>query len=312
MVRTAHSLSSIRFPKLKLFFEQVPEGFDFFGLHLALYGILVAVALIVGLFMAQWQAKRTKQQPEVYLDFALYAIVFSFIGARLFYVLFHWQEYKVDFWHIFYVRDGGLSIYGAIIAAIVTAFVYCKMKKVSFALLSDTAVIGLLSGQIIGRLGNFFSRESFGTYTDGLFAMQIEQSDAGIDFLCTIQNLAERYDRQEQVFLNILEIREKAMVVDGIRYIQVHPLFLYEMFWNVCLLFILFFYAKYKKFDGEILLLYLCGYGLGKVWMESLRIDALFLWETGISFFQITAVVFVVIPFLLLVVGWKRTYEKKK
>ena len=312
MLNITHILSSIRFPKLKLYFEQLPDGFEFFGVHLAFNGILIACALIFGLFMAQWQAKRTKQQPEVYLDFTLYAIVCSFIGARVFYVLFHWEEYQKNFLQVFNVRDGGLSIYGAIIAAIITAKIYCKAKKYSFVLLTDTAVFGLLTGQVIGRFGNFFSREAFGCYTDGLFAMQIAQNDAGIDFICTVQNLVSRYDKQEQTFLNILEIRDKVVLLDGVRYIQVHPLFLYEIVWNVSLLLFLFLYTNYKKFDGEILLLYLCGYGLGRVWIESLRIESFDLFGTGISIFQITAAIFVVIPFLFLVLGWKRAYEKKK
>lgn len=307
-----HILSSIRFPKLKLQFEQLPDGFEFFGVHLAFRGILVACALILGLLMAQWQAKRTKQQPEVYLDFALYMIVFSFIGARIFYVLFRWEQYEKNFLQVFNVRDGGLSIYGAIIAAVITAVLYCKAKKYSFTLLIDTAVIGFLTGQIIGRFGDFFGREAFGCYTDGLFAMQIAQKDAGVDFICTVQNLVSQYETQEQTFLNILEIRDKAVILDGIRYIQVHPLFLYEIVWNICLLFFLFLYSSYKKFDGEIFLLYLCGYGLGRVWMESLRIESITLWGTGISVFQIIATVFVVVSFLFLVLGWKRAYEKKK
>ena len=307
-----HILSSIRFPKLKLQFEQLPDGFEFFGMHLAFHGILVACALIFGLLMAQWQAKRTKQQPEIYLDFALYAIVCSFIGARVFYVLFQWEEYQENFLQVFNVRDGGLSIYGAIIAALITAAVYCKAKRLSFALLTDTAVIGLLTGQVIGRFGNFFSREAFGCYTDGLFTMQIAQNDAGVDFICTVQNLVSRYDKQEQTFLNILEIRDKAVVLDGIRYIQVHPLFLYEIVWNIILLLFLFLYTNYKKFDGEILLLYLCGYGLGRVWIESLRIESVVLWGINLSVTQIIAAVFVVIPFLFLVLGWKREHEKKK
>ena len=148
MLNMTHILSSIRFPKLKLHFEQLPEGFEFFGMRLAFDGILVACALILGLFMAQWQAKRTKQQSELYLDFALYAVVFSFIGARALYVIFRWEEYQKNFLHVFQVRDGGLSIYGAIIAAVITAAVYCKAKRYSFALLTDTAVIGLLTGQV--------------------------------------------------------------------------------------------------------------------------------------------------------------------
>ena len=307
-----HILSSIRFPKLKLHFEQLPEGFEFFGMRLAFDGILVACALILGLFMAQWQAKRTKQQSELYLDFALYAVVFSFIGARALYVIFRWEEYQKNFLHVFQVRDGGLSIYGAIIAAVITAAVYCKAKKYSFALLTDTAVIGLLTGQVIGRLGDFFSREAFGCYTDGLFAMQIAQKDAGVDFICTVQNLVSRYDSQEQTFLNILEIRDKVVILDGVRYIQVHPLFLYEIIWNVCLLLFLFLYTNYKKFDGEILLLYLCGYGLGRVWIESLRIESLTLRGINLSLTQVIAAVFVVISFLFLVLGWKRAHEKKK
>ena len=303
-------LSNIRFPKLKIEFRDLPKGFSIFNVDIAFYGILIAIALVIGLLVAQWQAKRTKQNPEIYLDFVLYAMVFSLVGARLYYVIFNWKQFQENIVQILNIRNGGLAIYGAILGAVLTASIYCNVKKVSFLKLCDTAVSGLLIGQVIGRFGNFFNREAFGSYADNIFAMQIDIQDAGYDYLCSVPQLMAKYHGKETLFLNILEIREKTVFVDGITYIQVHPTFLYEAGWNFCLFLFLFFYTRYKKFDGEILLLYLFGYGVGRAWIENLRTDPLFLWGTQVPVSQFISVIMAVGALLLLAIGWKKSFDK--
>jgi len=131
-------------------------------------------------------------------------------------------------------------------------------------LFADTAVPGLVLGQIIGRFGNFMNREAFGEYTDSLFAMRLKVSDV------TSANITST-------------MREHISIQDGIRYIQVHPTFLYEAAWNVLVLTAMLLYTKKKKFDGEIFLIYLIGYGLGRAWIEGLRTDQLQIGTTGID-----------------------------
>lgn len=311
------SRTDINFPNIGIRFGDVPQGIQVFGFDIAFYGMVIALGMFLGIMIARWQAKRTGQEPELYLDFALYAIVFSVIGARLYYVIFDWDLYKDNLLDILNLRKGGLAIYGGVIAALLTGIVYCKVKKIRFSILADTGILGLLIGQIIGRFGNFFNREAFGKYTDGLLAMQISIKDSSLSSVFkpdVISNeyLATLYEGKEKALTNIMEIREKIVTAsDGLQYIQVHPTFLYEALWNLVLLVFLIFYSKYKKFDGEILLLYLFGYGLGRVWIEGLRTDQLFLWGTPFAVSQLLSGVLVLISAIMIFIFRRKAKRKQ-
>lgn len=238
--------------------------------------MIIAAGMLSGLWLACHQAQRTGQKKEVYTDFAIYAIIFSLIGARLYYVVFSWENYKDDLLQIFNTRGGGMAIYGAVIAAVLTAIIYCKVKKYNFFLLADTAVGGLVLGQIIGRYGNFFNREAFGEYTNSLFAMRL------------------RVDQVNPA--NITELMRSHMTtVNGVQYIQVHPTFLYESLWNILVLVLILVFTTKKKFNGEIFLLYLVGYALGRVWIEGLRTDQLQIGSTGIAVSQVLSGAIVIV-----------------
>ncbi|MDF2944374.1 MAG: putative rane protein [Herbinix sp.] len=295
--------TNINFPNLGIVLKNVSSGFDVFGYHIALYGVVIGFGMLLGWLIAEWMAKRTGQNTEFYLDFALVAIIVSVIGARLYYVVFAWDEFADNPLSIFNLRTGGLAIYGGIIAAVITAIVYTRIKKYPFWLLADTGCIGLITGQIIGRWGNFFNREAFGKYTDSLFAMQLDRRDVSYVFKDTIstERLQELYTGKAAALNRILEIRNHVVAVNGVEYIQVHPTFLYESLWNLCLLVILILYTKHKKFDGEVMLLYLAGYGLGRVWMEGLRTDQLFLWGTPFAVSQILSALIVVVAIGMIV-----------
>ena len=232
--------------------------------------------MLAGLWIACLQAKRTGQNKETYLDFAIYGIIFSLIGARLYYVIFSWESYKDDLLQIFNTRGGGMALYGSVIAGILTAVIYCRVKKYNFFLLADTAVAGLILGQIIGRYGNFFNREAFGEYTNSLFAMRLKVSEV---------NPANITDM----------MREHMQTIDGVSYIQVHPTFFYESLWNVGVLILILVLIKKKKFNGEIFILYMVGYALGRVWIEGLRTDQLQIGSTGIAVSKILAGVIAVV-----------------
>lgn len=285
--------ANINFPNLGICLENVGKTISVFGFEIAYYGIIIGLSVIAGILMASYMAKKTNQNPDIYYDLAIYAVVLSVLGARLYYVIFSWEYYKDDILSIFNIREGGLAIYGGVIAAVITVFVYAKVKKISFGVLADTACPGLILGQIMGRWGNFFNREAFGEYTDSLFAMQLPL------------DAVRSSDVTEMMRKNI-------EVIDGINYIQVHPTFLYESLWNVCILLIMIWWRKYKKFDGEILLMYLFGYGIGRFWIEGLRTDQLLIPHTGIAVSQVLAILMAVVSVVLIYYISKKKESVKK
>ena len=264
--------ADIIFPHLGITISHLPKGITIGGFTIAFYGIIIALGMVGGLLLARGQAKRTGQNPEIYMDYAIWGIIFAIIGARLYYVAFSWDMYKDNLWQIFNARGGGMAIYGGVIAAVITAIVYCQKKHYKFALFADTAVPGLILGQIIGRYGNFMSREAFGEYTDSLFAMRLKVADV------TSSNITTT-------------MQQHIITENETRYIQVHPTFLYESLWNVMVLVIMLVYTKRKKFDGEIFLIYLIGYGIGRTWIEGLRTDQLLIGSTGIAVSQVLSAV---------------------
>ena len=272
-VHNMMDLMEISFPNLGIDLKYVPKGFTVFGFTIAIYGICIAVAVICGYLMAARVAKKTGQNPDTYFDFAIYAVILSIIGARIYYVIFQWDYYKNHLLSIFNLREGGLAIYGGVIVAFFTVFVYSKIKKLNPFRLMDTALPGLILGQAIGRWGNFFNREVFGEYTDNLLAMRlpIEMVRSG--------------DISENLRNHIIE---------GTNYIQVHPTYLYESLWCLMVLAIMLIYWKHKRFEGEIALIYLGGYGLGRAWIEGIRTDQLYIHGTTIPVSQVLAIVLVI------------------
>lgn len=279
----------IAFPNLGIYLKDVPKSFSIFGFEIAFYGVIIGLGLLAGILMAVHRAKVTGQDPEVYWDFAIYAVIFSVIGARIYYVVFAWDYYKDNLLSIFNTRNGGMAIYGAVIAAFITLFVYCKIKKQKPLLIGDTAMPGLLLGQIIGRWGNFMNREVFGEYYDGLFSMQLP-----------IEAVRAR-DISENIAAHIPE---------GANYINVHPTFLYESVWNLAVMILILLYTKHKKFDGEICLFYLGGYGLGRFIIEGIRTDTLFIPGTTVPVSQVLALLMLI--FAVAVDVAVRIHLKKK
>ncbi|MCR5432321.1 MAG: prolipoprotein diacylglyceryl transferase [Lachnospiraceae bacterium] len=300
--------TSIIFPNLGINLNNVPRGFTVFDFNVAFYGLIIGIGMIGGILIARSQAKRTGQNPDFYLDFAIIAIPLGVIGARLYSVIFEWEKYTDDFWSIFNLRQGGLAIYGGVIAALLTVLVFCKIKKFSYGLFADTGIFGLLLGQIIGRWGNFFNRECFGNYTDSLLAMRIDVTDRSLwsifkPNVVSDDVLAAMYEGKEKALSSIMEIRNNIVTAaDGNSYIQVQPTFLYESLWNLALLIGLLIYLPKKKFNGEIVLMYLGGYGLGRFFIEGVRTDQLFLWNSGIAVSQALSLVLFVAAVVLIVV----------
>ena len=275
----------INFPNLGIYLDHVGKNISIFGFSIAYYGIVIVTGMMIAIWIAQREAKRTGQNPEQYLDLAMIGIAAGILGARIYYVIFAWDYYKDDLLRIFNIRQGGLAIYGGIIGACIAVVIYSRKKKQNFSLLMDTASMSIVFGQIMGRWGNFFNREAFGDYTNNLFAMQLPVS-------------AVRANEITQ------KMWDHVVTVNGVEYIQVHPTFLYESLWNVGVLLFLFWFRKRKKFNGEVFLMYLIGYGLGRIWIEGLRTDQLLLPVVGLPVSQLLSGCLVVGCTILVV--WER------
>lgn len=280
-------MPEIWFPNLGIQIKELSNvAFSIFGIDVYWYGVIIGTGIILSLFLALYEAKRTNQNPENYMDFTMIAIVVCVICARLYYVIFSWDYYSQHLSEIFAIRNGGLAIYGGIIGGVLTAYFYTKAKKLNFWLFADTAAPSLLLGQIIGRWGNFFNREAFGGYTDGLFAMRYMKDQ--------VSNISQ-------------SVLDKVVNINGVEYIQVQPTFLYESFWNLCVFIILMVLKRKKKFDGEIFGLYIIGYALGRVWIEGLRTDQLIIGSIGIPVSQLLSAFLIVVGIVIIYLRNKKT-----
>lgn len=279
-------MPEIWFPNLGIEIDHLSRtAFTVFGQDIYWYGIFIGLGVILGVLLALHEAKRTGQNPDTYLDFIIYAMIISIIGARLYYVIFSWDFYSQHPEKIFAIREGGLAIYGGIIGGVLTAIVYSRVKKKNFWVMADTMAPSLILGQMLGRWGNFFNKEAFGGFTDNLFAMRYQLSQV----------------RASDVTTDILQ---NLVTVNGVDYIQVHPTFLYESMWSLCVFIILLILQRKKKFDGQVCATYFFGYALGRVWIEGLRTDQLCIGNVPVS--QALSAVLIVASVVLYI------YCKKK
>ena len=276
--------TDIRFPHLGIVFSNVGQYIQIGNFKIMYYGIVIAIGFLLGLVVTRWEAKKTGQDTEIYLDYFIYMVVPAIIGARLYYVIFSWDDYKDHPIEILLFRNGGLGIVGGISMAVFVMFLFCKKRKYSFPLMLDTVVMGTLIGQILGRWGNFFNREAFGSFTDGLLAMQIP-----VGYFEKMGRLAEL--ESAGLMDHLVNISVQGNMV---AYVQVHPTFLYEGLWNLLVLIFVFFYRKHKKFDGELLCIYMVGYGIGRFFIESLRTDQLIIGHTGIAATQVVCILLII------------------
>ena len=283
----------LRFVHLGITIEHLQNHITIFGFSIAFYGIIIGIGMLLGITLAARDAERRGIGEDTVYDFALLGIVFGVIGARLYYVFFRWDNYRGNLLEILNLRAGGLAIYGGVIGGILSLMVYCRRKKQNFLNLADSLILGVLVGQILGRWGNFFNAEAFGRYTDSLFAMQL------------------RRDIVNPIMINSA-LLQHLVRVNGVDYIQVHPTFLYESVWNLCLLLFLLWYRPKKRFTGEMFFLYLGGYGLGRVWIEGLRTDSLLVPGTGIAVSQALAGVCVLVALLCILTGRRLASRERK
>ena len=261
----------ISFPALGIELNP-PAGFDVFGKTIYLYGVMIALGFILGMLYATKRAPKFGLTEDNIYDVILWALPMGIIGARAYYVIFNFELYRgrplID---LLAVWEGGLAIYGGIIAAVVTLAVVCRIRKFPVGAVLDCTVFGLMIGQIFGRWGNFFNREAYGAETELFTRMGLTTAKGTI---------------------------------------YVHPTFLYESLWNLAGLVLLHLYVQKgkRKYDGEVFTLYVLWYGIGRCMIEGLRADSLYIGSTGIRVSQLLAGVSAIIAAGLLLYFRKKPH----
>ncbi|MBQ2679843.1 MAG: prolipoprotein diacylglyceryl transferase [Firmicutes bacterium] len=279
------------FPNLGIEIHELDTvAFELFGRTVYWYGFLICIGVILAAQIAIFEIWHRGESEDDYLNVGVVGLIVSVIFSRLYYVIFSWDYYKNHLDKIFAIREGGLAVYGGVIGAILTAYIWTRMKKRSFLELMDIFIPGFPIAQAIGRWGNFFNREAFGGYSNGLFAMRYIADQA--------KSVSE-------------ELMDKAIYARGATYIQVHPTFLYECIWNVCVFIVLMIFRHKKKFEGQLTAMYLIGYGCGRIWIEGLRTDQLLVGSTNIAASQVLSGILIVIGILLFYFGLKKIKIKK-
>lgn len=264
---------SVSFPKLGLNFYFSPVAFEHGIFCIHWYGIIVCISFLVGIIYSFSKAKKIKVKKDSLLDVTLFSIFFSIVGARIYYILFceNFNYYLNNPIKIFAIKEGGLALYGGIIFAFLTSFVVCKIKKIEYLKVLDCASFGIFLGQAIGRWGNFFNQEAFGTKTNFLFGMCSENTTGK----------------------------------------TVHPCFLYESIWCLLgILFLEIILRKSYTFKGKMFSLYTLIYGVGRFFIESIRTDSLLLPNTEIKISQLISIVLVIFGSTFFIFKTKNTKNK--
>ncbi|MDR1641742.1 MAG: prolipoprotein diacylglyceryl transferase [Clostridiales bacterium] len=280
----------VTFPNLGIEIAKLPkEAFSIGTFSIYWYSIFIILGVIAGATVAVIEARRIGHKPDVYTDFLFYVLITSILGARIYYVIFTWDAYKDNLIKILAFREGGLAIYGGVIAAFLTAVVYAKIKKLNYWAFVDVAAPGLVMGQAVGRWGNFFNREVFGHYSESLFAMRYLASTVSVI---------------------PASVAERMVVADGAEYIQVQPAFLYESAWNLLVFFFLCLWQRKRKVEGEVALMYMVCYGIGRFIIEGIRTDQLFFFGTDVPVSQALSAILVVCAGAAIIV--RRLLAKRK
>jgi phosphatidylglycerol:prolipoprotein diacylglycerol transferase len=255
----------ISFPSLGLSFNPSRVAFSIGSKDFYWYGVIIAV----GFLLAVWYALRRCRQfgitQDNLIDMLICAVPTAVVCARAYYCIFEWDLYKSDPIRVLYIWEGGLAIYGGIIGSVLALTIYTRVKKIKTSAMLDIGGLGLLIGQSIGRWGNFINREAHGGVTDTFLRMGLTDSAGNTTY--------------------------------------VHPTFLYESLWNALGLLILHFLSKRRKYDGQIFVMYLGWYGLGRVFIEGLRTDSLYLMGTNLRISQLVAGLCVVFAVVFLFVN---------
>lgn len=283
--------TEIRFPKLGWEFHIDPTAFTIGGVRIQWYGIIIALGLALAVLYCFPRMKRFGIDSDRAVDAVLGGVIGGIVGARLYFVLSSWEDYKKDsfketFLAVINIRNGGLAIYGGIIGALTVGLIICKIRKLKLLPMLDIAGIGLLIGQGVGRWGNFVNQEAFGTNTDFILGMT--------------------GGRIQHVINDSMQIGG-SMYENGLEMLwekPVHPCFFYESVWCLLGFVLLAFWSKRRKYDGQLILMYMAWYGAERFVVEGLRTDSLMVGSIRISQL-VSAVIFIASVILQIVIGFK-------
>lgn len=277
----------ISFPKLGLELDP-PSGFAFGSMSIYFYGVIIALGLFLAVAYALKRRKQFGLLEDDLLDGVLWIVPVSIICARAYYCIFRWEEFAADPISVLYIWKGGIAIYGGIIGAALSVVIHCVIKKISLPAVLDIVALGFLIGQCIGRWGNFFNREAFGAYCDNFLAMRLPTSALHVPD-----------NASSQLMLAVATLKDQAAQGGYTGFYQVHPTFLYESVWNLAGFIALHFLSKKRRYDGQIALMYVAWYGLGRTFIEGLRMDSLYIGTFRVSQLLAAATCFVAVGILL-------------
>jgi phosphatidylglycerol---prolipoprotein diacylglyceryl transferase len=269
--------ATITFPMLGSNFAfTVPGNYTIFGMTLHWYGTIIALGFLLAYLYADHRTKDFGMTSDDFLSALICAVPAAIIGARLYYVIFNYSIYTDNFWDVFKIWKGGIAVYGSIIGAMIGILIYCRVKKTPIAPYLDVGAFGLLIGQAIGRWGNFMNREAYGAATTAFCRMGLTDASGNT--------------------------------------IYVHPTFLYESLWNALGFILLHFFSKKvkRRYDGQIFVMYIAWYGLGRMFIEGLRTDSLYLFDTGIRVSQLLAALSFAAALIFLAVNHFRPHDEGK
>lgn len=274
-------MSTVKFPNLNLEFHINKIAFTLGQIEVHWYALIILLGVILGFLYGTHFAKRERLDTDCCYDVLLWGLPSAIIMARLYYVVFNYSLFKDDFWSIFQIWNGGIAIYGAVIGAAISTYIYAKVKKIPILQLFDIGSFGLIVGQAIGRWGNFVNEEAYGSATKSLFAMS-----------------------SKSIRADLLRQGQLTNTTFFLSHYGAHPTFLYESVWNLLGAILLGVFHKYKKHHGQIFFLYLTWYGIGRFFIEGLRMDSLYLGQFRIS--QIVAAVTAVVGIVMLVYYFRK------
>ena len=275
-IQTIQRDSAISFPMLGNFSVDPPSYFTVFGRSIYFYGVLIALGFLLAILYCGRRSREFGIKADDFYDLMLWLIPLSIVGARLYFVLFRLEDYLPNPVSVLYVHEGGLAIYGGVIAGILVAVFVCRHKKIPLPAMLDLLILGLLIGQIIGRWGNFMNREAFGAETTIFCRMGLTAPDGTT--------------------------------------VYVHPTFLYESLWNLCGFLFLVWFTKTgrRQYDGQVALIYFFWYGLGRAWIEGLRTDSLYIGGTGIRVSQLLSLILAVAAGSVLLLQSRKKHPPEK
>lgn len=276
-------MCEVRFPFIGITIQVDPVAFRIGTFEVYWYGILIAAAMILCGLLAVRQAKSNKFSEDLVYDVLLVSLPSAIIGARLYYVFCEWSYYSQDIRRIFDTRSGGLAVYGGIIGAVLGAYIMCRIRKLPFSTVLDYCIIYIPLGQAIGRWGNFFNQEAFGTTTTLPWGMTSSKISHYLETYCPDLDPS----------------------------MPVHPTFLYESLCTTAIFLILLLVVRpnsERRFDTTSV--YMVLYGLARFFIEGLRTDSLYLGTTGIRTSQLLSLILVFGGLALILVSHLKEWER--